>query len=160
MYIVQNCNYNNLGLFTRLVGFVEIYVNILKKNNLKITHQRLEILKYLDLNLNHPTAEEIYTYLKKTNPGLSRTTVYNTLEKLSDVNIIQRLTICATEHRYDFNMDFHHHFICKNCGKIHDIDFQCPKITEIKKHVTSQGHQVDEVHGYFKGICKDCLQKK
>ncbi|MDG6218726.1 MAG: transcriptional repressor, partial [Candidatus Thermoplasmatota archaeon] len=65
---------------------MEIYVNILKKNNLKITHQRLEILKYLDLNLNHPTAEEIYTYLKKTNPGLSRTTVYNTLEKLSDVN--------------------------------------------------------------------------
>jgi hypothetical protein len=22
------------------------------------------------------------------------------------------------------------------------------------------GHQIDEVHGYFKGICKQCLDKE
>jgi len=139
---------------------MEPYVDLLKKNNLKITHQRLAILKYLDINRTHPTAEEIYHALKKTNPGLSRTTIYNNLETLSNTQLVQRLTICPTEHRYDFNMALHHHFICKQCGKIFDIDFQCPKVSAIKRHVVNQGHRVDEVHGYFKGICKECLQKK
>lgn len=139
---------------------MEAYVDLLKKNNLKITHQRLAILKYLDINRSHPTAEQIYQSLKKTNPGLSRTTIYNNLETLSNTCLIQRLTICPTEHRYDLNMALHHHFICKECGKILDIEFQCPKVSSIKKHVVNQGHRVDEVHGYFKGICKECLQKK
>jgi len=136
------------------------YVKLLKTKNLKITHHRLEILAYLDNHRDHPTADEIFQHLKKKNPGLSRTTVYNNLETLSDAHIIQRLTICPTEHRYDFNHLMHHHFICKKCGSIIDIDFQCPTVSSIKKHVTSIGHQIDEVHGYFKGICKDCLDKQ
>jgi Fe2+ or Zn2+ uptake regulation protein len=136
------------------------YVDLLKTNELKITHHRLAILKYLDNHRTHPTAEEIYQHLKKTNPGLSRTTVYNNLETLSDSHIIQRLTICPTEHRYDFNNSMHHHFICTECGSIIDIDFECPTVSKIKKHVTEQGHQIEEVHGYFKGICKTCLEKK
>jgi Fe2+ or Zn2+ uptake regulation protein len=136
------------------------YVDLLKTNDLKITHHRLAILKYLDDHRTHPTAEEIYQHLKKTNPGLSRTTIYNNLETLSDSHIIKRLTICPTEHRYDFNVSMHHHFICKECGDIIDVDFQCPTISSIKKHVADQGHRIEEVHGYFKGICKDCLEKK
>lgn len=136
------------------------YVDLLKTNDLKITHHRLAILKYLDNHRTHPTAEEIYQNLKKTNPGLSRTTVYNNLETLSDSHIIQRLTICPTEHRYDFNNSMHHHFICTECGSIIDIDFECPTVSKIKKHVTEKGHQIEEVHGYFKGICKTCLEKK
>lgn len=139
---------------------MENYVDLLKANDLKITHHRLAILKYLNIHRNHPTAEEIYQNLKKTNPGLSRTTIYNNLETLSDSHLIQRLTICPTEHRYDFNSSMHHHFICKQCGAIIDIDFQCPTVSSIKKHVTNKGHQIEEVHGYFKGICKDCLEKK
>ncbi len=135
------------------------YVDLLKEKNLKITHHRLEILSYLDSHKTHPTAEEIYQHLKKTNPGLSRTTIYNNLETLSDSHIIQRLTICPTEHRYDFNNSMHHHFICKECGAIYDVDFECPIVSKIKKYVTSQGHQIDEVQGYFKGICKKCNQE-
>jgi Fe2+ or Zn2+ uptake regulation protein len=136
------------------------YVHLLKENDLKITHHRLAILKYLDHHRSHPTAEEIYQHLKKSNPGLSRTTIYNNLETLSDAHIIQRLTICPTEHRYDFNSNMHHHFICKKCGTIYDVDFECPTVSKIKKYVVNQGHQIDEVHGYFKGQCKKCLENQ
>ena len=136
------------------------YVKLLKTHDLKITHHRLAILKYLDNHRTHPTAEEIYNQLKKTNPGLSRTTVYNNLETLSNSHLIQRLTICPTEHRYDFNSSMHHHFICKKCGRIIDVDYQCPSVSSIKKHVTSKGHRIEEVHGYFKGICKECLKQQ
>ena len=136
------------------------YVNLLKEKNLKITHHRLEILSYLDSHKTHPTAEEIYKHLKKKNPGLSRTTVYNNLDTLSESHIIQKLTICPTEHRYDFFDGMHHHFICKKCGDIYDVNYECPSASKIRKHVTEQGHVIDEVHGYFKGTCKTCIEKE
>jgi Fe2+ or Zn2+ uptake regulation protein len=129
-------------------------VKILKENNLKITPQRIAILKFLRTHMTHPTAEEIYSALKKNNPSLSKTTVYNALESLKKHNIIQALTICGSEHRYDFREDTHHHFLCKKCGRIIDINIDCPNIHKVTKF----GHKVDEIHGYFKGTCKDCLK--
>jgi Fe2+ or Zn2+ uptake regulation protein len=48
----------------------------------------------------------------------------------------------------------HHHFLCKKCGEILDIEIICPNLDRIIEH----GHKVEEVHGYFKGICKKCIK--
>ncbi len=139
---------------------MEKYVEMLKEKDLKVTHHRIAILKYLDKHRTHPTADEIYTELKKTNPSLSKTTVYNSLETLKLEGIIQNLSICATEARYDFNKDMHHHFLCTKCNRIYDIDFKCPNVEKIRHEIQSEGHKITEVHGYFKGICKNCIKKK
>ena len=134
---------------------IEKYVNILKNKSIKITSQRLEILKFLDMNRNHPTAEQIYLKLKEKNPSLSKTTVYNSLETLNKNNIIQVINIDGNTSRYDIKKDLHHHFICKKCGRIKDIDISCPNINRIIEN----GYRIDEVHGYFKGICDDCINR-
>ena len=138
-----------------MVKSLEKYVELLKSNNLKITHQRLAILRYLDTHMTHPTADEIYSELKKKNPALSKTTIYNALETLQKNNLVQNLTISSSEQRYEIKEKMHHHFLCKKCGKITDIEITCPNINKILK----QGHHVMEVHGYFKGYCKECLKK-
>ncbi len=134
----------------------EKYVKLLKENSIKITPQRLEILKYLDENRTHPTADQIYIGLKEKNPSLSKTTVYNSVETLEGHNLIQSLTISGSESRYDFRNDMHHHFLCKKCDNIIDIDIRCPNIGKMLE----RGHKVEGVHGYFKGICKDCMKKE
>jgi Fe2+ or Zn2+ uptake regulation protein len=133
----------------------EKYVKLLKENSIKVTSQRLEILKYLDENRNHSTADQIYTGLKEKTPSLSKTTVYNSVETLKEHGLIQSLTISGSESRYDFRHDMHHHFLCKKCGKIIDIDIKCPNLGKMLEN----GHKVEEVHGYFKGICKECMKK-
>ena len=148
-------NYNLVIIAKSLVKYLEKYVDLLKNNNLKITHQRLEILKYLDTHITHPTADQIYSELKKKNPALSKTTIYNALETLQKNNLVQNLTISSSEQRYEFKEEMHHHFLCKNCGKLIDIKITCPNINKIQ----IQGHHVEEVHGYFKGYCKECLKK-
>lgn len=131
------------------------YVKVLKEHGLKVTAPRLEIMRYLDKNRTHPTAAEIFTDLKKKNPSLSRTTVYNTLETLMKNGVIQMLSISMTEMRYDFKKGMHHHFLCKECGCILDIDVKCQFLdTQL-----NGDHFVEEVHGYFKGICKNCRKK-
>jgi len=49
----------------------------------------------------------------------------------------------------------HHHFLCKKCRNIIDIDVECVFLNES----LYEKHRVDEVHGYFKGICEDCLKR-
>jgi len=138
-----------------MVIYLEKYVTILKQNQLKITPQRLAIMKYLDEHRTHPTADRIYIDLKEKNPALSKTTVYNSVETLKEHGIIQSLTISGSESRYDFENKMHHHFLCKKCGIIIDIDIKCPNIGKI----IESGHNIEEVHGYFKGICKKCMKK-
>ena len=132
------------------------YVGLLKENSIKITPQRLEILKYLNDYRIHPTADQIYSDLKEKTPSLSKTTVYNSLELFKEHGIIHTLTISGSEIRYDFNCTMHHHFLCKKCGRIIDLNISCPHIKKIRE----EGYQIDEAHGYFKGICKECLQKE
>ena len=131
-------------------------MKILKDNGLKVTPQRLDIMMYLDKHRTHPTADDIYQELKKGTPSLSKTTVYNSLDTLSKHKIIQVLTISGTEMRYDFRSEMHHHFLCDDCGKIIDINVSCP----FQDKMLNCEHEVKEVHGYFKGTCKDCLKKK
>jgi Fe2+ or Zn2+ uptake regulation protein len=134
---------------------LERFIKLLKENDLKITPQRLEIMRYLDQNRTHPNADTIYSDLKKNNPSLSRTTVYNALEILNKYNILQTLTITESERRYDFKMEPHHHFLCRECNNIIDIDVECPFL----ENMLSGEHKIEQVHGYFKGICSDCLKK-
>jgi len=133
----------------------EKYVRLLQENQIKITSQRLEILKYLDEHRTHPTVDEIYSALKENNPALSKTTVYNSVDILMDHGLIQSITISGSELRYDFKHGMHHHFLCKKCGKIIDIDIECPNLGKILEC----GHSVEDVHGYFIGICKNCKKK-
>jgi Fe2+ or Zn2+ uptake regulation protein len=131
------------------------YVKLLKDHAIKITPQRLEILRYLDEHHTHPTVDEIYSALKTKTPSLSKTTVYNSLETLKTHKLIQSLTISGPETRYDITRRLHHHFLCQCCGAIIDIEITCPNVNKI----IQDGYRVDEVHGYFKGICKECIKK-
>ena len=131
--------------------------NILKAKGLRPTYQRLKILEYMDKHMDtHPTVEMIFEALCHQLPTMSMTTIYNTLSAFLEKGLVSAVTITGTEVRYDFKVSHHHHFLCKKCGKIIDIDVSCP-LTE-KSGIN--GHHIDELHGYFKGICKHCLKKK
>ncbi|MFH1368457.1 MAG: Fur family transcriptional regulator [Elusimicrobiota bacterium] len=130
--------------------------DLLLSKGIKPTHQRLAILKFLENNREHLTADGIYRRMVKQMPTISKNTVYNTLNKLAGKSVITAISITGKEARFDFIKGSHHHFFCEKCGGITDIDIECPncKLNNI------QGNLVREIHGYFKGICKDCLHKK
>jgi Fe2+ or Zn2+ uptake regulation protein len=132
----------------------EEYVETLKKHDLKITPQRIEILQYLDKKRNHPTVDMIYKAIKQKYPSLSKTTVYNSVEIMKEHGIVQSLSFSGFESRYDYRNEMHHHFICEKCGTIIDIDISCPNLNK----TLIQGHHIKKVEGYFKGICKKCKQ--
>ncbi len=120
--------------------------------------QRLAIVEFLLTHATHPTVEDVYQGLCTKIPTLSRTTVYNTLRLLSEHHAAQMLTI--DDHRvcYDGNVTPHVHFFCKKCGKVYDLfDLEAPTIKGVQN---IEGHMVDEVQLYYKGICEHCMESK
>lgn len=134
-------------------------VERLQAHNIKPSVQRIAIMSYLMEHHTHPTVDEIYTALAPAIPTLSKTTVYNTLKLLSEQGAAQTLTIDERNTCYDANTTPHAHFLCKQCGKIYDVEYDQEKLNEIKNENVN-GHTIQETHYYFKGICKQCMEEK
>jgi len=137
---------------------MKIFKDLLLSKGIKPTFQRLKILEYMSENTkNHPTVEAIFEQLSKDIPTMSLTTVYNTLNTFLEKGLVSAVTITGTEARFDLITSSHHHFLCKECGKIIDINVECPFAMGEK---SVSGHRIEEVCGYFKGFCQDCQARK
>nr|WP_320059043.1 transcriptional repressor [uncultured Bacteroides sp.] len=133
-------------------------VEYLLNHQVKPSVQRMAIMEYLLEHKTHPSVEEIYSALSPAIPTLSKTTVYNTLRLLVDQGAAQMLTIDERNVCFDGDITPHSHFLCKKCGKIYDLFLQ----VDMKEVVANdiEGHQVTEIHYYYKGVCKNCLNNK
>ncbi|MFA5571311.1 MAG: Fur family transcriptional regulator [Sphaerochaetaceae bacterium] len=118
-------------------------------------NHRVAVLRYLVENPVHPSAEEIYEGLKNHMSSISKTTVYNVLNLLSDKNAIKRITIDKHELRYDANTQEHIHFLCTSCKSVEDLHHVAFPSVEI-----GEEYEIEEVDIEIKGLCPSCAQKK
>lgn len=129
--------------------------DILAGQGIKPTYQRLVILGAVLDHPVHPTIRALHAALVKKIPTLSKTTLYSTLSLFAAKGLVRALTIDPGEIRYDGSPAPHHHFYCSACGAILDVDISCAT----GRAGVLDGHRIDEVHGYFKGVCRDCRKK-
>ncbi len=83
----------------------------IKNAGLKVTPQRMELLKVFYDGEKHPTAEQILEKLRKTFPNLSAGTVYHILDKFVEKGIILRICTEKNAVRFDAVTDKHHHIV-------------------------------------------------
>lgn len=129
----------------------------LQTHNIKPSVQRIAIMNYLVEHCTHPTVDEIYIALSPAIPTLSKTTVYNTLKLLSEQGAVQTLTIDERKTCYDADTSLHAHFLCRHCGKVYDL--ACDPTPKQLVNDDMDGHSIQEVHHYYKGVCKYCLEE-
>lgn len=128
-------------------------IAILKENGIRITPQRLGVYEILCNENKHLTVDEIYRKMKVNFPAVSLATVYTILELYGRKKLVREMRITFDKSCFDGRMDSHHHFLCKRCGKIIDIDLHpCPALQRSEVN----GHLIQELQGYFYGICSDC----
>ncbi|WMJ74784.1 transcriptional repressor [Cytophagaceae bacterium ABcell3] len=96
---------------------------------IKVTHQRIVIYEALWQLNNHPSAEQIYEYVKPNNPSISLGTVYKTLDTFVNTGLCDKVLSPEGQQRYDANMDYHNHIYCTNTKEI--IDFEDAQLDEI-----------------------------
>lgn len=95
--------------------------HLLREHGCSLTPQRRAILRYLDGNLDHPSAHQIFDAITADFPITSRATVYNTLALLEQVGAVRTLPGIDGQTRYDPNVAPHHHLQCEVCGRLEDV---------------------------------------
>lgn len=92
----------------------------LKDAGMKVTPQRHAILEAVMTLGNHPTAEQIFDYIRKKHPGIATGTVYNVLDALVENGLVKRVKTDKDAMRYDAIMQKHHHLYCSESERIED----------------------------------------
>ena len=140
---------------TRRVGVLS---QALRDNGLRLTHQRLEVVREIASTDEHPDVERIYRGVQNRVPTISLDTVYRTLATLADIGLVSRVTATPGPARYDANTSRHHHFVCVRCGLVRDVE--SPNLDRIRApEQTAAYGAVESVDVHLKGVCKECLKQ-
>ncbi len=126
---------------------------------LKLTHQRLAILRMIAADETHPDVETVYEAVRERVPTISLDTVYRTLATLSERGLIMRVSFTAGPARYDANPARHHHFVCTRCGLVRDVKDEELDAIRPTGEVTQFG-RADTVAVQFRGVCRECQDKE
>ncbi len=139
------------------------FYNKIKENGYKLTSQRKIVLNaMLEHEDEHLTVEEIYGYIKETNPEVGLATVYRNIQLLNEMKIVDKLSLADGFTRYELSNDedshTHHHLICEDCGKVIEVKEDLMDSIE-QSFLSSYGFLVKDHQAKFFGLCDDCRNK-
>ena len=126
-----------------------------KEHDLRVTPQRVMIYEELIKSQDHPSPEKLYNRLKKIFPELSFDTVYRTLSTFNQMGLVDLVDGFGTSMRYDPELEKHHHFRCRQCGKISDFNFK--KYDELKVPLDiAKKCEIMKLQVTIEGLCEKC----
>ncbi|MBU0502589.1 MAG: transcriptional repressor [Candidatus Margulisbacteria bacterium] len=133
----------------------------LKKNKLRFTKQREIVLKAFLQKGGHLGIEELYSELRKKNPGIGHTTVYRTLKLLNKAQVASEISFTGRRKRYEPQLSgtHHDHFVCRICGRV--IEFYDPVLEKRQGEICKKRKFKEEGHMMqIFGVCRVCNEKK
>lgn len=127
----------------------------LRAAGLRSTGQRRAVLAAM-AQLRHATVDELAAALHQTAPELSLSTVYRTLETLSEVGLVRHAHLhhgSPTYHEVD--EEPHLHLVCRGCGAVGELP------TEVAAGLADEardrlGFSTDLTHLVLHGWCRAC----
>lgn len=131
----------------------------LRRAGLRLTHQRLEVVREIAQSEEHPDVEEVYLAVRARVPTISLDTVYRTLATLVDLALVARVAATAGPARYDANSARHHHFVCTRCGLIRDVIDREFEAVRTPQGIAALG-SVESIEVQLHGVCIDCEREE
>jgi len=122
--------------------------------NKRNTVQRQLVLNAVKELNSHSTADQIFEYVAKIHPSISKATVYRNLNLLVESNELLNIGIFQGSARYDHNCHGHYHFMCEGCNKVFDVEGNFSDI--IHRVGETDGFNVSSYYLSFSGLCKEC----
>ncbi len=142
------------------VDLVAEMLACVRASGLKLTPQRMAIVRELAADPTHPTAQELFERLRPALPTMSFATVYNTLDALAAAGLCASLSLSPGPARFDPNMQPHHHAVCDRCGLVRDVlwDEGDPDPAQAADGPSRHppGFQIRAVELTYRGLCAAC----
>lgn len=130
-------------------------LDLLRDHGLRATAQRIEILRAVMDDEGHPTAEAVWERAREAQPTLSLSTVYDTLSRFVELDLLDELHTGEDATRYEFFDRPHLNLVCSECGRVEDTEAEglAGLIDEAEGEST---FQLDPQPIELAGRCPDC----
>ncbi|MFZ4573120.1 MAG: Fur family transcriptional regulator [Phycisphaerales bacterium] len=121
------------------------------------TRQRSAIRDALHNSGRPLSPKEILEHAQKSVSGLGLATVYRALRALAEAGLVKVVEIPGESPRYEVTgKGHHHHFCCRVCGKVYEIDGCCGHYhDDVPAGFEVEGHEV-----VIFGRCASCAQRR
>lgn len=131
----------------------------LREHGLRVTPQRLEIIRAVASLSMHPSADDVFQAVRVAHPTLSLATVYNTLDVLAKTGVVHEVEGLA-ERRFDGrNPEPHAHLLCRRCGLIEDLALP-EGWQSLPRQGEARGFDVEKMHITLFGLCASCQNRE
>jgi len=132
----------------------------LHEAGMRVTLQRVAICELLAASHEHPTAAMIYHELKPRFSSLSLATVYNTLDTLVGLGVVNVLGHAGDDKvHYDADTEPHVNLACISCSRI--IDIPSEHVTHLDSEITAaSGYKLLGARVLYYGLCPACQKKR
>lgn len=132
-------------------------VEFCRKKGLRRTNALRELLRYL-LKLDRPTGWASLSKAPEIRKCCDPSSAFRVLIKLEEIGLVRRVGSPDRSYYFMLTMPGEHHdyLICTDCGKIENLDIECP-VEQVEKRITSRTgykklyHELD-----FFGVCPKC----
>ncbi len=133
------------------------YAEKLQSLGYRMTPQRHVILHVLRSSGGHLTPAQIFERARATTPGMTETTVYRTLEFLTENNIVQSKMTGSGHQVYEIAEADHYHLVCRKCGS--EVEIR-PDPIQFLYHELEKTTRFQSVDGRitFFGLCPACQE--
>lgn len=152
---MKTTNLDEKGVFEK-----DDFVQLLKRNGLKITQPRLRVLEIISQKNTAISQPELEKFLGSE---IDRVTLYRILSSFDDKGILHKVfdlngtatyAICSIRCSADHHHDQHVHFICSVCNSVFCLDeISVPKIN-LPANFSMHAIAINAV-----GLCDSCQEK-
>ena len=123
---------------------------------MRATRQRAAIIELLDTVEEFRSAQELHDELRRRGENIGLTTVYRTLQAMTDAGEVDAIRTDDGEMVYRQCSDgHHHHLVCRQCGRTVEISAQLVEswATEVAAEhgFRDAGHEIE-----LFGLCSNC----
>jgi len=123
----------------------------LREHGIQPSAQRVAIAEYVLRTDEHPSADLVWTRVKKRLPYVSRATVYNTLNLFVEKGLLRSLSLADDSVVFDPKTVRHHHFIDEETGEIHDVPWEKVQVCNVE---ALRGFEIHDYQVVIRGVRK------
>jgi len=134
------------------------FVGFLRKRGMKVTQERLDVVRGIFDADGHFDAEDLLIRLRRQGERVSKATIYRTLPLLIESGLLRQAFLAGEKQTYYENtlgLKRHEHLICVSCGRV--IEFTSGGLEAALREVADR-HQFTPQRRRIEifGLCPDC----
>jgi Fur family ferric uptake transcriptional regulator len=136
---------------------VQSWLTQLQSNGCRLTNARKAVVETVARTTSALNPLEVYEQARSTCPSLGLVSVYRTLEKLEELDLIQRVHLPDGCNAYLPHADGHQHLIiCRQCGRAEYFDGKEDMDPFFERVAGEHGFTIKEHWLQLFGTCSEC----